>query len=192
MAESVVSFLLMQRKTAILAQSVGGNKSEMWLRNGSALDKFRLPITMITAADSTLPLHKLSCIIKKWKARHQIAADIQRIKLKKSIASPTDMRRYNFLDQAGSISARQIQHLKFGQGDALLLEEADLVAIGERKKQLIDIAHEGRALDARWWFGSWDGRVGKNYRGKSKCTRIPEFRNALRFMLGSLFPDHSV
>ncbi|KAK9928146.1 hypothetical protein M0R45_025293 [Rubus argutus] len=103
-----------------------------------ALDKFRLSHSHDHGRGFHASLHKLSCIIKKWKARHQIAADIQRINTKVHSLSEGH-ERYNFLDQAGSISARQIQHLKFGQGDALLLEEADLVAIGERKKQLIDM-----------------------------------------------------
>ncbi|KAK9928116.1 hypothetical protein M0R45_025269 [Rubus argutus] len=102
-----------------------------------ALDKFRFFHSHDHGRGFQASLHKLSCIIKKWKARHQIATHIQRINSKvKSLSEGHE--RYKLVDQTGSSSARQIR-LKFGQGDALLLEEADLVAIGERKKQLIEL-----------------------------------------------------
>ncbi|KAM5573623.1 disease resistance protein RPM1-like [Rosa sericea] len=103
-----------------------------------ALDKFRLFHSHDHGHGFRASLHKLSCIIKKWKAHHQISDDIQRINSKvKSLSEGHE--RYTLVDQAGSSSARLVQHHKFGQGDALLLEEADLVAIGERKKQLIEL-----------------------------------------------------
>ncbi|KAK9928150.1 hypothetical protein M0R45_025297 [Rubus argutus] len=102
------------------------------------LDKFRLSHSHIPGRGFHASFDKLSCIIKKWKARHQIAGEFQRINSRvKSLYEGHE--RYKLVDQAGSSSARQIQNLKFGQGDALLLEEADLVAIGERKKHLIDL-----------------------------------------------------
>ncbi|PRQ19016.1 putative P-loop containing nucleoside triphosphate hydrolase, leucine-rich repeat domain, L [Rosa chinensis] len=103
-----------------------------------ALDKFRLFHSHDHGHGFQASLHKLSCIIKKWKAKHQISADIQRINSKvKNLYEGHE--RYKLVDQAGSNSARLVQHHKFDQGDALLLEEADLVAIGERKKQLIEL-----------------------------------------------------
>ncbi|KAK9928153.1 hypothetical protein M0R45_025299 [Rubus argutus] len=103
-----------------------------------ALDKFRLFHSLDHGRGFHASLHKLACIIKKWKARYQIAADIQRINSK--VRSLSEGReRYKLVDQAGSSSTRQIQHLKFNQGEALLLEEAELVAIGWREKQLIEL-----------------------------------------------------
>ncbi|PRQ19021.1 putative P-loop containing nucleoside triphosphate hydrolase, leucine-rich repeat domain, L [Rosa chinensis] len=103
-----------------------------------AIDKFRLFHSHDHGHGFRASLHKLSCIIKKWKAKHQISAGIQRINSKvKNLYEGHE--RYKLVDQAGSSSARLVQRHKLDRGDALLLEEADLVAIGERKKQLIEL-----------------------------------------------------
>ncbi|XP_050377406.1 disease resistance protein RPM1-like [Argentina anserina] len=103
-----------------------------------ALDKFRLFHSHDHGHGFRGSFHKLSCIIKKWKANHRISDDIQRINSKiKSLYEGHE--RYNLVDQAGSSSARLVLHHRIGQGDALLLEEADLVAIGEHKQKLIEL-----------------------------------------------------
>ncbi|KAL6176085.1 hypothetical protein ACLB2K_052721 [Fragaria x ananassa] len=107
-----------------------------------ALDKFRLFHSHYHGHGFQASLHKLSCIVKKWKVNHQISADIRRINSKvKSLYEGNE--RYKLVAQAGSSSASLVHHHKIGQGDALLLEEADLVAIGEHKKQLIELLMKG-------------------------------------------------
>ncbi|XP_004300174.1 PREDICTED: disease resistance protein RPM1-like [Fragaria vesca subsp. vesca] len=107
-----------------------------------ALDKFRLFHSHHHGHGFRASLHKLSCIVKKWKVNHQISADIRRINSKvKSLYEGNE--RYKLVARAGSSPASLVHHHKIGQGEALLLEEADLVAIGEHKKQLIELLMKG-------------------------------------------------
>ncbi|XP_050377407.1 disease resistance protein RPM1-like [Argentina anserina] len=98
-----------------------------------ALDKFRHSHSHDHENGFRASLRKLYDTTKKWKARRRVAADIEGLKYRiKTLESN------KFVDQAGSSSARQVHH-QFSQGDATLLEEADLVAIGERKRELLKL-----------------------------------------------------
>ncbi|PRQ19019.1 putative P-loop containing nucleoside triphosphate hydrolase, leucine-rich repeat domain, L [Rosa chinensis] len=103
-----------------------------------ALDKFRLSYSNDPLRGFRTSLKKLTCIIKKWKVCHEIAADIEGLNSKvRSLRERRDA--YNLVGEADSTSSRRIGQRHFGQGDALLLEAADLVAIREPKKQLIEL-----------------------------------------------------
>ncbi|KAM5573632.1 disease resistance protein RPM1-like [Rosa sericea] len=102
-----------------------------------ALDRFRHSHSHDHGHGFHASLHKLYYITKKWKARRQIAADIEGLKYRVMSLSK-GQERYKCVDQAGSTSARQVQH-QFYRGDAVLLEEAELVAIGERKRKLFEL-----------------------------------------------------
>ncbi|XP_045813911.1 disease resistance protein RPM1-like [Trifolium pratense] len=80
-------------------------------------------------------IHKLAFGFKTMKARHRIATDIQGIKSKVENISHG---RPNISGVGSSSSQRRSSRLD-SQGDALLLEEADLVGIEEPKKQLCDL-----------------------------------------------------
>ncbi|KAK7407107.1 hypothetical protein VNO78_08750 [Psophocarpus tetragonolobus] len=81
--------------------------------------------------------------IKTLKARHRIASDIQ------SIKSKVDIISQGRPDLPGIGSSQRWSSRLDSQGDALLLEEADLVGIDKPKKQLIDLLFNeeaGRAV----------------------------------------------
>ncbi|KAM2503766.1 hypothetical protein PS1_037754 [Malus domestica] len=106
-----------------------------------ALDKFRLSHSHVHRHGFHASLRKLSRIIKKLIARRQIAGDIQTIKSKIRSLSEGHVK-YKLDVDPGSSKARKPW---FRQGDALLLEEADLVAIGEPKRQLIELLMAGES-----------------------------------------------
>ncbi|KAL7218010.1 hypothetical protein ACSBR2_011275 [Camellia fascicularis] len=96
-------------------------------------------------------LRKVSCFIKTLKARHQIASEVQRMKASVIDISKGHQRyheRYGMLE-AGS-SSRSTGFNKAWhdcRGDALLLDEAELVGIDEPKLELI------------WWLVHEDPRL---------------------------------
>ncbi|KAI7994615.1 putative disease resistance protein [Camellia lanceoleosa] len=89
-------------------------------------------------------LRKFSCFIKTLKARRQIAFQVQRIKSKVINISNGHQRykdRYGILEQSSRSTWYDCR------GDALLLEEAELVGINKPKSQLI------------WWLMQGDPRL---------------------------------
>ncbi|XP_027360269.1 disease resistance protein RPM1-like [Abrus precatorius] len=89
--------------------------------------------------------HKIAFGIKTVKARHRIASDIQSIKSKVEIIS----QGRPSITGIGSSSSQWLSSRLDSQGDALLLEEADLVGIEKPKKQLGDLLcndEPGRAV----------------------------------------------
>ncbi|XP_015901524.3 disease resistance protein RPM1-like [Ziziphus jujuba] len=78
--------------------------------------------------------HRLYYFLRSLKARHRIASDMQLIKSRVNSVSKS-YRRFNLdIPRSRSKAYRQLP----SQGDARLLEEADLVGIGERKKHLME------------------------------------------------------
>ncbi|ONI05811.1 hypothetical protein PRUPE_5G025000 [Prunus persica] len=100
-----------------------------------ALDIFRLSHSCYHRPGCHVSLHELSCIINKLKARRRIATDIQGIKSKVRTLSEGHQNYKLDVDPGSS----KVHKHQYSQGDALLLEEADLVAIGEPKRQLIEL-----------------------------------------------------
>lgn len=80
--------------------------------------------------------HRLFCFIKNLKAHHQISSDIQDIKSR--VINISEGRQRYDITGLGSTSYGLALNKIDSRGDALLLEEADLVGIGEPKKKLID------------------------------------------------------
>ncbi|GAU42456.1 hypothetical protein TSUD_235250 [Trifolium subterraneum] len=101
-----------------------------------AIDEYNLRLVdHHQQSQSNFSIHKIAFGIKTMKARHRIATDIQGIKSKVETISNG---RPNITGVGSSSSQRRSSRLD-SQGDALLLEEADLVGIEEPKKQLCDL-----------------------------------------------------
>ncbi|KAL7217991.1 hypothetical protein ACSBR2_011256 [Camellia fascicularis] len=96
-------------------------------------------------------LHKVSYFIKTSIARHQIASEVQRMKSKVNNISKGHQRyhdRYGMLEQGSSSRSTGFNKAWHDcRGDALLLDEAELVGIDEPKSQLITwLVHEDPRL----------------------------------------------
>lgn len=96
-----------------------------------AIDEFNLRLVDQHGQSNTSPLHKLATMT----ARHRIASDIQGIKARVEFISKDRPSLYG----VGSSSSQRLSPRPDMQGDALLLEEADLVGIDTPKKQLFDL-----------------------------------------------------
>ncbi|KAH7853103.1 hypothetical protein Vadar_033277 [Vaccinium darrowii] len=84
-------------------------------------------------------LSKVSCVMKTLKARHQIASEVKRIK-SRIISISHGHKRYRDMYgeiEQGSSSTRSDMAWYDCRGDALLLQEANLVGIDKPKSQLI-------------------------------------------------------
>ncbi|KAG8375147.1 hypothetical protein BUALT_Bualt10G0070100 [Buddleja alternifolia] len=79
---------------------------------------------------------KIYDLIKNLKARHQIASDIERIKLRVANVS-NSQQMYKDMGPYSS-SSLVTNTLYDGRGDALLLEEAEVVGFEKPKKQLLE------------------------------------------------------
>ncbi|KAJ7954231.1 Disease resistance protein [Quillaja saponaria] len=90
-------------------------------------------------------LHKIGSAIKKWKARRQIASELQGIKSRVRNISEAHLRYPHTGKDFEQDSCLSVENNKLNefQGDALLLEESQLVGISEPKRQLIDCLLEG-------------------------------------------------
>ncbi|WJX61587.1 hypothetical protein P8452_46661 [Trifolium repens] len=97
-----------------------------------AIDEYNLRLVYHQQGNTNSSFHKIVFGIKTLKARHQIASNIQGIKSKVEVIS---QRRPIISDVASISSQRRLD----SQGNALLLEEADLVGIEQPKKQLSDL-----------------------------------------------------
>ncbi|XP_028110836.1 disease resistance protein RPM1-like [Camellia sinensis] len=96
-------------------------------------------------------LGKVSCFIKTLKARHQIASEVQRMKSRVIDISKGHQRyhdRYGMLEQGSSSrSTGPNTACHDYRGDALLLDESELVGIDKPKSQLIRwLVHEDPRL----------------------------------------------
>lgn len=101
------------------------------------LDEFKLRLTHFHGRGLSSSFLKLCYFLKNLKARHRIASDIQEIKIRvKRIQKGRS--RYNMVGTESNSVGLVNRRLAMYQGDARLLEEADLVGIGEPKKQLIE------------------------------------------------------
>ncbi|WJX56239.1 hypothetical protein P8452_41914 [Trifolium repens] len=96
-----------------------------------AIDEYNLRLVYHQQGNNS-SFHKIVFGIKTMKARHKIASNIQGIKSKVEVIS----QRNPIISDVASISS---QRRLDSQGNALLLEEADLVGIEQPKKQLSDL-----------------------------------------------------
>ncbi|KAK7407108.1 hypothetical protein VNO78_08751 [Psophocarpus tetragonolobus] len=108
-----------------------------------AIDKFNLRLVDQLGQANNSSFHKFIFGFRTMKARRRIASDIQ------SIKSKVDIISQGRPDLPGIGSRQRLPSRLDSQGDALLLEEADLVGIDKPKKQLIDLLFNeevGRAV----------------------------------------------
>ncbi|XP_061343085.1 disease resistance protein RPM1-like [Gastrolobium bilobum] len=106
-----------------------------------AIDEFNLCLVDQHGQGNNSSFHKFASSLKTMKARHRIATDIQGIKSKVEIISKGRPSMYG----RGSSSSQKLSPRLESQGDALLLEEADLVGIDKPKKQLSDLLFKDEA-----------------------------------------------
>ncbi|GMP83700.1 hypothetical protein CsSME_00037521 [Camellia sinensis var. sinensis] len=109
------------------------------------LDKFKLHLAHHHGDGFRGFICKISCSIKTLKARYQIAYEVQRIKKRVVNISVGHQRyhdRYGILEQGSRPTV--VNNTWYDcRGDALLLEEAELVGIEKPKMQLIGWLVEG-------------------------------------------------
>ncbi|XP_057478036.1 disease resistance protein RPM1-like isoform X2 [Actinidia eriantha] len=86
-------------------------------------------------------LHKVSCYIKTIKARHQIASEVKRIK-SRLINISEGHQRYSDIYRRQEQGSRPTVAWYDSRGDALLLEEAELVGIEKPKLELTQLLLE--------------------------------------------------
>ncbi|KAI4314537.1 hypothetical protein L6164_027435 [Bauhinia variegata] len=125
--------------------------------------------------------------VKKIRARRQIASDLRDIKYRVDTIS---RKRRRDINEPGSSSRHQVAPRINSQGNALLLEEADLVGIDRPKKQLIDLLFKeehGRAVVPICGMGGLgkttlakqvyeDPKVKKRFRMHAWVTVSPSFK----------------
>ncbi|XP_044466361.1 disease resistance protein RPM1-like [Mangifera indica] len=102
------------------------------------LDEFTLLLTHNHGDGFYGFLHKLSCCVKNMKARYRIAYEIQgiRSRIRSIYVGHLRLRqRFRAADQAGSSSANWNDR----RGDALLLDETDLVGIDGPKEKVAEL-----------------------------------------------------
>ncbi|KAE9445428.1 hypothetical protein C3L33_22674, partial [Rhododendron williamsianum] len=103
------------------------------------LDMYMLRLGHQHGAGFRRYLRKVSCFIKTLKARHQIATEVKRIKFRFvdiSVGYQRYSNKYGAIEQ-GSSSTHSGIAWNDCCGDALLLQEADLVGINKPKSQMI-------------------------------------------------------
>ena len=129
-----------------------------------SLDEFNFRFAPSHFPGLHAPLRKLLRLVKNLRARHRIALEIQEIKSR--VVNISDGRQRYALRGVGSSSGGGLVRRRVArQGDALLLEEGDLVGISEPKKQLIE-----------WLMGNDSGRqvvsvVGMGGLGKTTLVK---------------------
>ncbi|KAI8011318.1 Disease resistance protein RPM1 [Camellia lanceoleosa] len=152
-----------ERMTAFLrvADAMEENDPELkvWVKQvreaaydiGDVLELFMLHLGHHHGAGFRGFLLKVSCFINTLKARHQIASEVQRMKSRVDDISKGHQRyhdRYGMLEQGSrSRSTGLNTSCHDYRGDALLLDESELVGIDKPKSQLIRwLVHEDPRL----------------------------------------------
>ncbi|XP_054823850.1 disease resistance protein RPM1-like isoform X2 [Prosopis cineraria] len=100
-----------------------------------AIDEFTIRLVNHRGHGHDSALRRFASSIQALRARHRIASNLQEIKAR--VENISKGRRS--ITEAGSSSSHFHKSRLDSQGDALLLEEADLVGIEKPKKQLIDL-----------------------------------------------------
>ncbi|KAI7983810.1 Disease resistance protein RPM1 [Camellia lanceoleosa] len=118
---------------------------------GDVLELFMLRLGHRHGAGFCSFLRKVSCFIKTLKARHQIASEVQRMKARIIDISKGRQRyheRFGMLEQGSSSRSTGLNTVWHDyRGDALLLDESELVGIDKPKSQLIRwLVHEDPRL----------------------------------------------
>ncbi|GMP52533.1 hypothetical protein CsSME_00018305 [Camellia sinensis var. sinensis] len=118
---------------------------------GDVLELYMLRLGHCHGAGFRGFLRKVSCFIKTLKARHQIASEVQRMKSRVIDISKGHQRyhdRYGTLEQGSSSRSTCLNTACHDyRGDALLLDESELVGIDKPKSQLIRwLVHEDPRL----------------------------------------------
>ncbi|XP_028070541.1 disease resistance protein RPM1-like [Camellia sinensis] len=131
---------------------------------GDVLDLFMLRLGHCHGHGFCGFLHKVSYFIETSIARHQTASEVQRMKSKVNNISKGHQRyhdRYGMLEQGSSSRSTGFNKAWHDcRGDALLLDEAELVGIDEPKSQLIMwLVHEDPRLKVLSLSGM--GRLGQ-------------------------------
>lgn len=106
-----------------------------------AIDEFTLRLVNHQGHGPNSSLNNLVAYIKSVKARHRIASEIQDIRSRVETISKGRLS----IAETGSNSSRGYTSRLDSQGDALLLEEADLVGVDKPKKQLIEMLFKEEA-----------------------------------------------
>ncbi|XP_028759486.1 disease resistance protein RPM1-like [Neltuma alba] len=104
-----------------------------------AIDEFTIRLVNHHGHGHNSAFRRFASGIKALRARHQIASDLQEIKGRVENISK-DRRSITGTGPSSNLFHRSRLD---SQGDALLLEEADLVGIEKPKKQLIDLLYHG-------------------------------------------------
>ncbi|KAI8010350.1 Disease resistance protein RPM1 [Camellia lanceoleosa] len=118
---------------------------------GDVLELYMLRLGHCHGAGFRGFLRKVSCFIKTLKARHQIASEVQRMKSRVIDISKGHQRyhdRYGTLERGSSSRSSCLNTACHDyRGDALLLDESELVGIDKPKSQLIRwLVHEDPRL----------------------------------------------
>ncbi|CAK8540294.1 unnamed protein product [Lathyrus sativus] len=100
-----------------------------------AIDEYSIRLVDHQQGNKYSVIHRMVFGLKTLGARHRIASDIQGIKSKVEILS----NGRAIISGVGSGSSQRLSSRLDSQGDALLLEEADLVGIEQPKKQVCDL-----------------------------------------------------
>lgn len=131
--------------------------------------------------------HKIFCSIKTFRTRHHIASRVRKIKSKVSSITEGHNRyayKINTTSKQGSSSSKPGSRMWCDrQGDALLLEDAELVGIQKPKKQLIDWLLDANANSSRKTVSV----VGMG--GLGKTTLVKKVYDDVEFK--SLFQSHA-
>ncbi|KAL7218000.1 hypothetical protein ACSBR2_011265 [Camellia fascicularis] len=124
---------------------------------GDVLELFMLHLGHHHGAGFRSFLRKVSCFINTLKAHHQIASEVQRMKSRVDDISKGHQRyhdRYGMLEQGSrSRSTGLNTSCHDYRGDALLLDESELMGINKPKSQLIRwLVHEDPQLKNHAWI----------------------------------------
>ncbi|GAU42453.1 hypothetical protein TSUD_235220 [Trifolium subterraneum] len=116
---------------------------KVWVKNvrdiahemEDAIDEYDLGLVDHEQGNDICYFEEICFHLKTLKARHNIASDIKRIKSKVQVIS----ERHPNISKESSSSSQRLSSRLDCQGDALLLEEADLVGIEQPKKEFCDL-----------------------------------------------------
>ncbi|PSS01364.1 Disease resistance protein [Actinidia chinensis var. chinensis] len=172
------------------------------------LDKFKLHLAQRRAHGFFDFLCKTTRFVSNLKARHQMVSEVRRIKSRVVNISEGHQRYhtiYGTIEQASTRPTIVTNDWHDCRGDALLLEEAEVVGIEKPRKQLIGWLVEGstglNAVSVVGMGGSGkttlvkkvydDGTVKKHFKTHAWLTVSESFRveDLLKDMIGQLFGE---